>query len=254
MPEEQLTKPATTETGKFPGSEEKYFLEGPRSRAREFSFSLRVLWEFIRGFRVLHFVGPCIAVFGSARVKPGTLFYDQAREMGSGIAGLGFTVMTGGGPGIMEAANRGAKEAGGRSVGCNIILPKEQAPNKYLDRCFNSRYFFIRKVLMFKYSYGFVIMPGGIGTMDEFFEALTLIQTRKIQDFPVVLMNKGYWEPVIPLFHKMLDEYMINPEDLKYMLFTDSIDEALKHISKFAVEKYHAKRRISFKKYFLLGE
>lgn len=255
MPEEQVTsKPGKTEHSSFPGNEEKYFLEGPRSRAREFFFSLRVLWEFIRGFRMLHFVGPCIAVFGSARVKPGTQYYEQAREMGTGIAGLGFTVMTGGGPGIMEAANRGAKEAGGRSVGCNIILPKEQAPNNYLDRCFSSSYFFIRKVLMFKYSYGFVIMPGGIGTMDEFFEALTLIQTHKIQDFPVVLMNKHYWEPVMPLFHKMLDEYMINPEDLKYMLFTDSTEEALKHISKFAVEKYHAKRKVIFKKYLLLGE
>lgn len=255
MPEEQLTsKVNKTGQANFPGSEEKYFLEGPRSRARELFFSLRVLWEFIRGFRVLHFVGPCIAVFGSARVKPGAQYYEQARKMGAGIAGLGFTVMTGGGPGIMEAANRGAKEAGGRSVGCNIVLPREQAPNRYLDRSFNSRYFFVRKVLMFKYSYGFVIMPGGIGTMDEFFEALTLIQTRKIHDFPIVLMNKSYWEPVMPLFHKMLDEYMINPEDLKYMLFTDSTEEALKHISKFAVEKYRAKRSVIFKKSLLLGE
>lgn len=255
MPQEQVTnKPGKAEHISFPGDEEKYFLEGPRSRARELFFSLRVLWEFIRGFRVLHFVGPCIAIFGSARVKPGTKYYEQGREMGAGIAGLGFTVMTGGGPGIMEGANRGAKEAGGRSVGCNITLPKEQAPNKYLDRCFNSSYFFIRKVLMFKYSYGFVIMPGGIGTMDEFFEALTLIQTHKIHDFPVVLMNKSYWEPVMPLFYKMLDEYMIAPEDLKYMLFTDSTEEALKHISKFAVEKYHAKRKVIFKKYLLFGE
>jgi uncharacterized protein (TIGR00730 family) len=198
--EELIINPGKAQQNRFPDDEEKYFLEGPRSRAREFFFSIRVLWEFIRGFRVLHFVGPCIAVFGSARVKPGTKYYDQAREMGAGICGSGFTVMTGGGPGIMEAANRGARESGGRSVGCNIKLPKEQAPNVYLDRYFSSRYFFIRKVLMFKYSYGFVIMPGGIGTMDEFFEALTLIQTHKIHDFPVVLMNKSYWEPVMPLF------------------------------------------------------
>lgn len=255
MPDEEvITKQDKAERNGFPGTEEKYFLEGPRSRMRELFFSLRVLWEFIRGFRVLHFVGPCIAVFGSARVKPGSEYYEQAKKMGTGIAHLGFTVMTGGGPGIMEAANQGAMEAGGRSVGCNIILPKEQAPNAYLHRYFKSRYFFIRKVLMFKYSYGFVIMPGGIGTMDEFFEALTLIQTRKIQDFPVVLMNKGYWEPVMPLFHKMLDEYMIDPGDLRYMLFTDSTEEALEHISKFAVEKYRANRKIIFKKYLLLGE
>lgn len=255
MPEEEvINKPGKSKNNGFPGTEEKYFLEGPRSRARELFFSLRVWWEFIRGFRVLHFVGPCIAVFGSARVKPGSEYYEQARKMGAGIAGLGFTVMTGGGPGIMEAANRGAVENGGRSVGCNIKLPREQAPNQYLSHHFSSSYFFVRKVLMFKYSYGFVIMPGGIGTMDEFFEALTLIQTRKIQDFPVVLLNKSYWEPVMPLFHKMLNEYMIDPLDLKYMLFTDSIDEALEHISKFAVEKYHAKRKIIFKKYLLLGE
>ncbi len=255
MPVQQLIDSSSEKAGrKLPENEEKYFLEGPRSRAHELFFVISVLWEFIRGFRVFHFVGPCIAVFGSARVKAGSAYYEMARKMGAEITGLGFGVMTGGGPGIMEAANRGAYEAGGRSVGCNIRLPREQLPNAWLDRHFDCRYFFVRKVLMFKYSYGFVIMPGGIGTMDEFFEALTLIQTHKILNFPVVLMNKDYWEPVMDLFHKMLDEYMIAPEDLRYTLITDSQEEAIEHLRKFAISKYHARRRRIFRRFFLLGE
>lgn len=239
---------------RFPENEEKYFLEGPRSRLLELRFLFKILVEFIRGFRVLHFVGPCVSVFGSARTKPDTPFYDAAYKMGAGIAGLGFTVMTGGGPGIMEAANKGAYEANGFSVGCNIVLPKEQQPNGFMQKYFSCQYFFVRKVLMFKYSYAFVIMPGGIGTMDEFFEALTLIQTRKILDFPVILMGKSYWEPLMPLFHKMLEARMIDTNDLKYMLFTDSEEEALAHIQKYAIEKYRSKRTILFKKFSLLGE
>ncbi|SHN28659.1 TIGR00730 family Rossman fold protein [Chitinophaga sp. CF418] len=238
----------------FPANEENYFLEGPRSRLREFIFVLKIFFEFIRGFRVLHFVGPCVSVFGSARTKPGTPYYDAAYKMGTGIADLGFTVMTGGGPGIMEAANKGAYDAKGYSVGCNILLPKEQKPNPYMQKYFSCHYFFVRKVLMFKYSYAFVIMPGGIGTMDEFFEALTLIQTRKILDFPVILMGKSYWDPLMPLFHKMLEERMIDSKDLKYMLFTDSEEEALQHIATYAVEKYRSKRNILFKKFLLLAE
>lgn len=238
----------------LPGHEEKYFLEGPRSRAKEFFFSLKVLIEFIRGFRILHFAGPCIAVFGSARVQPGSDYYELGRKTGAGIARLGFAVMTGGGPGIMEAANRGAKEAGGKSVGCNISLPREQTANKYLDLQFNCKYFFVRKVLMFKYSYGFVILPGGIGTLDEFSEALTLIQTHKILNFPLVLMNRGYWEPLMPMFHKMIQSYMIAPTDLQYILLTDSIDEAMEHLQKYAVAQYHVKRRKEFRRFALLGE
>lgn len=238
----------------LPGYEEKYFLEGPRSRLKELIFSVKVLFEFIRGFRVLHFAGPCIAVFGSARVKPGSDYYELGRKAGAGIAGLGFTVMTGGGPGIMEAANRGAKEAGGKSVGCNISLPKEQMANNYLDLRFNCKYFFVRKVLMFKYSYGFVILPGGVGTLDEFSEALTLIQTHKILNFPLVLMNRGYWEPLMPLFHKMIENYMISPDDLQYILITDSIDDAMIHLQKYAVEQYHAKRIKEFRRMVLFGE
>jgi uncharacterized protein (TIGR00725 family) len=155
--------------------EEREFLEGPRSRWEEFVFTLSVVREFVRGFRTLHFVGPCITVFGSARFKPGHEYYELAREVGGGLAKIGFTTLTGGGPGIMEAANRGAKEQGGISVGCNIVLPHEQNPNPYLDKWVNIRYFFVRKVLLSKYSYGFVVLPGGFGTLDEFFEALTLV-------------------------------------------------------------------------------
>lgn len=240
-------------TGKKSNSE-KIFLEGPRARLLEFWFSIKVLWEFIRGFRVLHFVGPCVAVFGSARVKEDSEYYNAARKMGNGLASLGFTVITGGGPGIMEAANRGAFEKKGYSVGCNIQLPKEQQPNAYMNKWFICRYFFVRKVLMFKYSNAFVIMPGGVGTLDEFFEALTLIQTHKILDFPIVILGKAYWEPLMPLFHRMLEERMIEPADLKYVLFTDSQKEALEHIQNFARIKYEEKRRTVFRRFAILGE
>lgn len=235
-------------------SSEKIFLEGPRSRFEELFFSVKVLFEFIRGFRVLHFVGPCVSVFGSARVPEDSRYYDDAREMGAGLALSNFTVITGGGPGIMEAANRGAQESGGVSIGCNIQLPKEQQPNAYMDKWFVCKYFFVRKVLMFKYSNAFVIMPGGIGTLDEFFEALTLIQTHKILDFPIVVFGKSYWEPLMPLFHQMLEARMIAAGDLKYVLFTDSLQEALDHIKKVALEKYEERRKKSFRKFALLGE
>ena len=140
--------------------------------------------------------GPCVTVFGSARFPPGHQYYELGREVGGALAGLGFTVMTGGGPGVMEAANRGAQEAGGRSVGCNVTLPHEQFPNKYLDRYVTCHYFFVRKVLLFKYSYAFVVLPGGLGTLDELTEALTLIQTGKILQFPVVLMGIDVLEAV----------------------------------------------------------
>ena len=168
---------------------EKQLYAGPQSRWKELRFTFRILWEFIQGFRALHFVGPCVTIFGSARFKEGHTYYQLAREMGAAVSFLGFTVMTGGGPGIMEAANRGAQEAGGRSVGCNIRLPLEQEPNPYLDRFVTIDHFFVRKVMLFKYSYAFIMLPGGFGTMDEFFEALTLIQTGKIQNFPLVVMG-----------------------------------------------------------------
>jgi len=166
------------------------YLDGPKSRGFELSFAFRVFWQFIRGFRNLHFIGPCITVFGSSRFKEGHKFYSAAREFGKKISELGFVTMTGGGPGIMEAANRGAFENGGISVGCNIQLPFEQKPNPYMNRSITFEHFFVRKVLLVKYSYAFVILPGGFGTMDEFFETLTLIQTKTITQFPMVLFGK----------------------------------------------------------------
>ncbi|RZK50775.1 MAG: TIGR00730 family Rossman fold protein [Pedobacter sp.] len=233
---------------------EKIFLEGPRSRFSEFLFTIKVMFEFILGFRALHFIGPCVAVFGSARVKEESPYYDQARSIGKSLAGLGFTVITGGGPGIMEAANRGAKEGGGKSIGCNIRLPKEQSPNPYLDKWFLCRYFFVRKVLMFKYSDAFIIMPGGIGTLDEFFEALTLIQTKKILDFPIIVFGTAFWEPIKPMLNSFLNHQMISPEDMNLLLFTDSVEEAMFHIQKVASVKYLEKRRRSFKRLRIFGE
>src|SRR6266550_770861 len=194
-----------------PQRADEIFLEGPRSRFGELVTLVRVLLDFLRGFRVLHFVGPCVTVFGSARVKEGDASYELARKMGATIARLGFTVMTGGGPGIMEAANRGAKEINGRSVGCNVELPQEQKPNAYLDRCVTMHYFFVRKALLVKYSYAFVVMPGGAGTLDELFEAITLIQTGKIKNFPIVIMGTEYWRELIGFIDKMARHKMISP-------------------------------------------
>ena len=217
---------------------DEIFLEGPRSRFEELITLIRVMWDFLRGFRVLHFVGPCVTVFGSARVKPESPHYELARKMGSAIAQLGFTVMTGGGPGIMEAANRGAKDVGGRSVGCGIELPVEQHPNVYLDRSVTLRHFFVRKTLLIKYSYAFVVMPGGAGTLDELFEALTLIQTGKIKNFPIVIMGISYWRPLIDFIDAMAKAGMIAPEDLKLIYATDSIEDAITHIRKKTIEPF----------------
>ncbi|RYG54177.1 MAG: TIGR00730 family Rossman fold protein [Chitinophagaceae bacterium] len=248
------TDPAGTNISAEKNDSEKIFLEGPRSRIKEFNFAIKVLFEFISGFRMLHFLGPCVAVFGSARITEDSPYYESARKIGAGLAGQGFTTITGGGPGIMEAANRGAKENLGQSVGCNIRLPKEQQPNPYLDRWFICKYFFVRKVLMFKYSDAFIIMPGGIGTLDEFFEALTLIQTKKIIDFPIILFGKKFWEPLRPLFASMLEAKMIGSEDLNLVLFTDSVEETLAHIKAIAMVKHTEKRRQAFRRLRILGE
>jgi uncharacterized protein (TIGR00730 family) len=222
---------------------ERFFLEGPHSRRRELSLLLGAGSDFIRGFRRLHFVGPCVAVFGSARFQEAHPYYTLARDVGAAIANIGFTVMTGGGPGVMEAANRGAQEVGGRSVGCNIELPLEQYPNKYLDRWVTCRYFFVRKVLMMKYSYAFVVLPGGFGTLDELTEALTLIQTKKIELFPIVLMGKDYWAPFLAMLQEMLNATAISPNDLSLMLVTDSVPEAMQHIERHAIEQFGLQRR-----------
>lgn len=235
--------------------EERYFLEGPKSRRSEFLMTLHFVRDFLRGFRVLHFVGPCVTVFGSARFTADHPFYDLAREVGRGLSRLGFTVMTGGGPGLMEAANRGAREGGGRSVGCNIQLPLEHQPNPYLDRHVTLRHFFVRKVLLIKYSYAFIALPGGFGTMDEFFEALTLIQTRKIQRFPIVLMGEAYWNSLIQLLQRMNAARTIDRLDLKLLLVTDSVEEAMQHIERHAVEKFGLHRhKVKVRRSWLLRE
>ena len=209
---------------------DRALLEGPHSRRRELWLVLRSVRDFIAGFRALHFVGPCITVFGSARYEPSHPYYALGQDVGRGIASLGFTVMTGGGPGLMEAANRGAREAGGASVGCNVELPLEQSPNPYLDRSVTCRYFFVRKVLLFKYSYAFVALPGGFGTLDELFEALTLIQTRKVANFPVVLLGTAYWRPLQELLQRLAIEGAIDASDLDLLLVTDDVSGALDHI------------------------
>ena len=211
-------------------NEEIKFLEGPQSRLKEFIFTIQVLFEFIKGFRVLHFVGPCITVFGSARFKEGHPHYESARELSGKIAKNGFTIMTGGGPGIMEAANRGAVEVGGKSVGCNIKLPFEQDPNPYLQKFTNIRFFFVRKVLLLKYSYGLVAMPGGFGTMDELFEVLTLIQTSMVKRYPVVLFGIEYHQKLLEYIEDMKKNGTISPEDTDLFIVTDDIDEAVNFI------------------------
>jgi uncharacterized protein (TIGR00730 family) len=224
-----------------PQRADEIFLEGPRSRFDELITLFRVFFDFLRGFRVLHFVGPCVTVFGSARITEGHPSYALARKTGAAIAQLGFTVMTGGGPGIMEAANRGAKDVNGRPVGCNIELEFEQQPNAFLDRCVTLHYFFVRKTLLVKYSYAFVVMQGGAGTLDELFEALTLIQTGKIKNFPVVIMGIEYWRDLLKMFEKMANEGMINRSDLDLIFATDSVEEAIAHIREKAITPFGLK-------------
>jgi len=234
--------------------EEREFLEGPRSRREEFIFTVKVLFEFIKGLRRFHFLGPCATVFGSARFNPEHSYYKLAQEIGGELAKLGFTVMTGGGPGIMEAANRGAKEAGGKSVGCNIVLPAEQHPNKYLDRWVEIDYFFVRKVLLTKYSYAFIVMPGGYGTLDEFFESLTLIQTDKIRHFPVILFGKEHHAKLYEHLQSMVKTGTITDDNLKLFLFTDSVQEAISFLDENAVQHFKLKKFKRHKPLRIFGE
>jgi uncharacterized protein (TIGR00730 family) len=192
---------------------------------------IRIVSEFLRGFRTLHFVGPCVTVFGSARFAESHPTYALARAVGAGLARAGFTVLTGGGPGVMEAANRGAHEAGGRTLGINIELPAEQKPNPYLDRSITFHYFFVRKVMLVKYSYAFVALPGGYGTLDEIFETATLIQTGKIRNFPLVLLGKDFWEPLLAFLRvRLVQGETIDPHDAERILVTDSAEEAVERI------------------------
>jgi uncharacterized protein (TIGR00730 family) len=244
--------------------EERRFLEGPRRRLSELARATRIFMELIKGFRALHFVGPCVTVFGSARFREDHQHYKAARDIGRRIAELGLTVMTGGGPGIMEAANRGAKDAQaaarpgddiGLSLGCNIELPMEQKPNPYLDRWVEFRYFFVRKVMLVKYSYAFVVLPGGFGTMDELYESLTLVQTGKIRHFPIVLMGVDYWTPMITfLRERMLRDGTIAAEDIDLLTLTDSPEVAMAAIQRGVDQFFDVSEPRPPKRSRLLGE
>jgi uncharacterized protein (TIGR00730 family) len=227
------------------------FLEGPQNRLKELKFAFNVLLEFIKAFRRLHFVGPCVAVFGSARFKEDHPYYKKARELSAEVAKLGFTIMTGGGPGIMEAANRGAKDVGGRSVGCNIVLPREQKQNPYLDKWVDIKYFFVRKTLLIKYSYAFIVMPGGFGTLDEYFEALTLIQTKMLKEFPIIIFDKAFHKDIMEHIERMKESATIDSTDLRHCLFTDSVNEAVSHIQEHSINKFGLKAE-SKKRWWLL--
>ena len=227
-------------------SKEHVYLDGPKSRGYELKFAWKVFLELIRSIRSLHYVGPCITVFGSARFREDHRYYICAREFGKRIAEIGFTTMTGGGPGIMEAANRGAFENGGMSVGCNIKLPFEQMHNKYLHKWMTFEYFFTRKTILIKYSYAFIIMPGGFGTMDELFETLTLVQTKTIHNFPVVIFGKEFYEPLMDVLHMMAEKGTISEEDLSLVLLTDDVEEAMTHIRKYIQTNYKVKATRKF--------
>ena len=193
----------------------------------------------MRGFRALHFVGPCVTVFGSARFKADHPYYQLGRDLGSLLARVGFAVMTGGGPGIMEAVNRGAKEVGGHSIGCNIELPREQRPNEYVDRWVTVRHFFVRKVMLVKYSYAFIALPGGFGTLDEIFETVTLVQTGKIKEFPIVLVVRDFWEPLVEFLRtRPLAEGTIGPGDLERLTITDSPADAVRTVTEIAQHRF----------------
>jgi uncharacterized protein (TIGR00730 family) len=220
--------------------EETRFLEGPQPRGFELMRACRIFWELMRGFRTLHFVGPCVTVFGSARFKEGHPYYAVARELGRELAKAGFTVMTGGGPGLMEAANRGAKDVGGRSIGCNIQLPKEQKPNPFLDTWITFRHFFVRRLMLVKYSYAFVALPGGYGTLDEVFEVATLVQTGKIHDFPVALLGVEYWDPLLKFLREtLLKAGTIDPPDVDRLIISDSPAEVVARIAEAVVPRFN---------------
>ena len=214
------------------GPDELRFLQGPQPRGFELSKAFEIFCELMRGFRTFHFLGPCVTVFGSARCGEGHPHYALSREVGSRLARAGFTVMTGSGPGLMEAANRGAKDAGGISVGCNIELPKEQRPNQYLDRWITFRHFFVRKLMLVKYSYAFIAMPGGFGTLDEIFEVATLVPTGKIKHFPLVLVGREYWGPLMDFLRgRLVGGGMIDPTDYELLRVTDSPEEAIRFVT-----------------------
>jgi hypothetical protein len=210
---------------------EEAFLSGRRQKQADVESAVGIFLELLRGFESFNVPDPCVTVFGSARLLEGDPHYARARLLGARLADSGFAVMTGGGPGLMEAANRGAREAGGYSMGCNIALPYEQKPNAYLDSFVEFEHFFVRKVMLVKYSCAFVIMPGGFGTLDEAFEIAILIQSRKLSQFPVVMMGKEYWEPLRQFIRsRLVDMNLITEADLAIVKITDDVDEAVEWI------------------------
>jgi uncharacterized protein (TIGR00730 family) len=235
-------------------SPDQFLLSGPSSRLHDLGTIIRVAKDLLIGFRALHFAGPCVTIFGSARTRPGTPYYEMARDMGKACAKLGFTVVTGGGPGIMQAGNQGAFETGGRSMGVNIELPFEQELNPYVQRSVTMRYFFTRKVVLVKYSYAFIVMPGGAGTLDEMFETMTLIQTGKLKMFPIILMGKDYWQPLMDFVYRMAEEGTISPDDPELIFFTDDVEDAVAHLQRHAVRQFGLRRKRMPKAIKLLGE
>ena len=210
-------------------------LRGSDDLLVDFDRGFGMFQEFVGGCRGLFDVGPTVSVFGSARFAESHPYYQLARELGRALAQHGYAVMTGGGPGIMEAANRGAREGGGLSIGCNIVLPQEQQPNPYLDRMLSFDHFFVRKVMLVKYSLGFVLMPGGYGTLDEIFETVTLVQTGKIRRFPIVAMGRSYWQGMLDFISEtMFREGCAEAGEVGGFLVTDSVEEAVSHIDRVA--------------------
>ena len=230
------------------------FLHGPQPRGAELIRAIRIFAEFIRGFRAFHFVGPCVTVFGSARFGADHPYYSVARELGGRLAKAGFTVVTGGGPGIMEAANRGAQEAGGLSIGCNIELPSEQRPNAYLDRWLTFRHFFVRKVMLVKYSYAFVALPGGFGTLDELFETATLEQTGKLRDFPLVLVGSDFWQPLIGFLQTLVESGTIDRSDVVRLRVLDSPQQVADDITAIAMRRFGLTYGPRLQRRWFLGE
>jgi uncharacterized protein (TIGR00730 family) len=235
-------------------TEDSSLLSGPSSRLHNLTTLFKVSRDLLRGFRALHFAGPCVTIFGSARTQPGTEYYELARKMGAACAKLGFTVVTGGGPGIMQAGNQGAFEIGGRSIGVNIELPFEQGLNPYVQKSITMNYFFTRKVVLVKYSYAFIVMPGGAGTLDEMFETMTLMQTGKLKEFPIVLMGKDYWQPLMDFVYRMAEEGTISPEDPEMIFFTDDIEEAVAHLKRHAVRQFGLRKKRAPRPIKVLGE
>lgn len=206
---------------------ERDFLMQPRTLNRERARLKRIVGEFEHGFRSLHKLGPAVTVFGSARFRPGHPYYELGRQVGRRLAEVGLTVITGGGPGTMEAANRGAHEAGGPSYGLNIILPQEQKPNPFIDENVEFRYFFVRKVMLVKYSCAYIVLPGGLGTLDELFEAATLLQCGKIGPFPLVLVGRDFWRGMRDFLLFMVEQGVFGAEEIGFARITDSAEEAV---------------------------